>query len=124
MRPARFYFPTKLEEDREQHCKMEEILAAGVTGFKRCSSFDLEQQDLLSKDQEIKDMYEIDSPIIDSDQGMQWLLRLVQDKGGRLVTETVHGDLLPQEEQLLARFNADIIINATGLGARELVRFA
>ncbi|KAK5937429.1 hypothetical protein PMZ80_010436 [Knufia obscura] len=120
MKQGRFYFPTRLEDDHEQYCKMQEIMASGVKGFRRYPSFDLENQNVIAKNQKIEDMYEIDSPMIDSDQGMQWLMKLVQDKGGLLRSETIHGALLEQESELLERFQADVIVNATGLGAQEL----
>lgn len=64
-------FRRSWKRTQNNHCKMEGIRAAGVTGFRRYRLFDLGQQDLLSRDQKIKDMYEIDSPIVDSDQDMQ-----------------------------------------------------
>ena len=45
---------------------------------------------------------------------------MVQSKGAKLVTETLHGDLIDQEDALLSRFKAHAIVNATGLAGAEL----
>ena len=119
MRPARFYFPERIENDPVQQRKMEEIVASGVRGFKRLGSGPF-KEDLISSNQKIEDCYEHDAPLIDSDQGMLWLMKLVQDKGAKLETKHVRSALLEQEDELLAAYNADIIVNATGLGAEEL----
>ncbi len=50
---------------------------------------------------------------------MFWLRNLVAAKGGKLVTERISGDLLEHEDELLAAYDAQYIINATGLGAFE-----
>ena len=51
---------------------------------------------------------------------MVWLGRLVASKGGRFVTGRITGDLLDQEDRLLAKYGAQAIVNATGLGAYNL----
>lgn len=48
-----------------------------------------------------------------------WLRSLVQSKGGKLITEHISGDLLEEEEKLLEMYDAQYIVNATGLGAFE-----
>jgi len=42
-------------------------------------------------------------------------MQLVPSKGAHLVTEEIIGDLFNQEDQLLGRFGAEVIVNATGL---------
>ncbi|KAG4436543.1 hypothetical protein IFR05_007981 [Cadophora sp. M221] len=51
---------------------------------------------------------------------MAWLMKLVKHKGACLVTETIRGDLFSQERSLLRHFNADVIVNASGLASKEL----
>jgi D-amino-acid oxidase len=51
---------------------------------------------------------------------MNYLRQLVLSKGARLITGKIVGDLLEQEDQLMAKYGADAIINATGLGAYDL----
>lgn len=50
---------------------------------------------------------------------MTWLRYTVSKKGARLVTAKISGDLLAQEDKLLAKYNATAIINCTGLNAYE-----
>ena len=66
------------------------------------------------------DAYKHESPVIDTDAYMMWLQELVTSKGACLITERISGDLLHHEDELLQRFGADIILNATGLGGYEL----
>ncbi|PQE21175.1 FAD dependent oxidoreductase protein [Rutstroemia sp. NJR-2017a BBW] len=66
------------------------------------------------------DAYELLAPITDTDKAMSWLTKLVTDKEAKRISEAIHGDLLDCEDQLRARFNADVIINTTGLAAQEL----
>ncbi|KAK5994271.1 D-aspartate oxidase [Cladobotryum mycophilum] len=66
----------------------------------------------------LKDAYEHLAPVIDTDVAMSFLMRLVKTKGAILHTGTVVGDLLQHEPHLLRVYNADAIVNATGM-ARE-----
>jgi D-amino-acid oxidase len=45
---------------------------------------------------------------------------MVQSKGARFLTETIYGDLYAQEDELRARFGADVIVNCTGLAGSEI----
>lgn len=47
------------------------------------------------------DAYEHLAPVIDTDVAMAFLMRLVKSKGARLETDTIHGNILLQEEHLL-----------------------
>ena len=51
---------------------------------------------------------------------MMWLQDLVAAKGGKLVTQRISGDLLANEDELLQMHDAQVILNATGLGGFEL----
>ncbi|BAE65229.1 unnamed protein product [Aspergillus oryzae RIB40] len=51
---------------------------------------------------------------------MAFLKRLVQSKGAVLETREIIGDLRLHEQELLSEYHADIIVNASGIGAREL----
>ena len=51
---------------------------------------------------------------------MTWLRFLVACKGAQFVTDHISGDLLAQEDELLAEFDAHAIIQCTGLGGAEL----
>ncbi|KAI1929812.1 hypothetical protein LOZ65_001640 [Ophidiomyces ophidiicola] len=113
-----FFFPYPIEEDTEQYAKMVEIEQTGVRGFRR--SKDLIRDRNVNPDFGVVDAYEHLAPIIDTDRAMGWLMSLVRSKGAAFINETIHGSLYKAENSLLARFEADVIVNATGLGAMEL----
>ncbi|KAJ5366902.1 FAD dependent oxidoreductase [Penicillium brevicompactum] len=112
MKPADFFFFNSIQENPGQLAKMEKIMASGVRGFVHSSH-------LIKKyhinPQYVVDAYEHLAPVIDTDQCMDWLMKLVQAKGAILVKETLQGDLLECEEQLRRRFQVDVILNAIGL---------
>jgi len=53
------------------------------------------------------------TPVIDTDKYMEWLGRVIASKNGWFVTARITGDLLTQEDRLLAKYGAQAIINAT-----------
>ena len=118
VKPADFFFPFPIEEDPAQLSKMDEIAASGVRGFHHSSS--IIQERSINPEYGAVDAYELLSPVIDTDRAMTWLMDLVQRKGAKLVTRTIHGDLLYQEQALRAEYAADAIVNATGLAGTEL----
>lgn len=118
MKPADFFFPVPVEEDPAQLSKMYEIIASGVRGFRRDPSIIAERR--INETYGAVDAYEHLAPIIDTDASMSFLMKLVVSKGANMVTRTIVGDLLDQEASLRAEFNADVIVNATGLAGTEL----
>ncbi|KAJ9313171.1 hypothetical protein DTO271D3_6600 [Paecilomyces variotii] len=64
--------------------------------------------------------YSHPAPIINTDKALAYLMALVKNKGATLETREIK-DLYTIGEELLKDFNAHVIVNATGLGARELV---
>ena len=118
MRRSDFYFRTKLEDDPTQFKKMLEIKNSRIKGFVRGTHLVKERG--INPDFPIKDAYEILVPVIDTDRAMGWLKQLVRGKGASFVTETIQGDLLYQEDFLRAKYDADVIVNASGLAAQEL----
>ncbi|OTB04111.1 hypothetical protein M426DRAFT_321211 [Hypoxylon sp. CI-4A] len=118
MMPSDFFFPDPIDGDEAQVTKMTEIMASGVRGFYRGA--DIIDDRGIDPSYGAVDAYELLAPVIDTDKAMQWLMELVESKGANMVTETIHDDLVEIEDELLARFDADIIINCTGLQAQEL----
>ncbi|KAH8677618.1 nucleotide-binding domain-containing protein [Xylariales sp. PMI_506] len=118
MMPSDFFFPDTVESDAAQHSKMAEIMACGVRGFYRGA--DLIEERRVNPSYGAVDAYELIAPIIDTDQGMEWLTSLMRSKGAQLVTETIKDDLLNIEGILRARFDADVIINCTGIQGQVL----
>lgn len=118
MKGADFFFPTPIEQDPEQLSKMHEIMASGVRGFRRDPG--IISQRRVSPGYGAVDAYEHLAPIIDTDVGMAFLKDLVTSKGANLTTRAIHGDLFDQEESLRLEFDADVIVNATGLAGTEV----
>jgi D-amino-acid oxidase len=118
MKCSDFFFPVPVEQDLAQLHKMNEIMASGIRGFVRGRSI-IDRRDV-NKSYGVVDAYEHLAPIIDTDQCMAYLQELVVSKGADLHKTTVSGDLFDQEEELLAEYRADAIVNATGLAGTEL----
>jgi D-amino-acid oxidase len=113
-----FFFPNMLEDDMEHMQKMIEIKNVGVYGFSHDASLIQEMQ--ISPNTAVVDGYEILAPAMDTEKATHWLTCLVRDKGAHLVTEDIESDLLIIEDTLRSRFNADAIINCSGLASRML----
>jgi D-amino-acid oxidase len=60
--------------------------------------------------------------MVDTDAYMSWLFAQVQEAGCVVLTERINGDLREQERQLKRKFGVDVIVNCSGLGARELAK--
>ncbi|KAI0853828.1 FAD dependent oxidoreductase [Daldinia vernicosa] len=118
MMPSDFFFPEPVESDKAQVSKMTEIMASGVRGFYRGA--DIIDERGIDPSYGAVDAYELLAPVIDTDKAMVWLTELVESKGANLVTETIRNDLVEIEDTLRARFEADAIVNCTGLQAQEL----
>lgn len=113
MMPSDFFFLEQIEKDAEQYAKMQEIMASGVKGFYRGS--DIIDERGIDPAYGAVDAYELLAPVIDTDKAMQWLTGLVQNKGANFVTEAIEDDLINIEDSLRSRFEADVIVNCTGL---------
>lgn len=118
MMPSDFFFPDAVENDDAQYSKMMEIMASGVRGFYKGA--DIIDERSVNPLYGAVDAYELLAPIIDTDKAMEWLTRLVHCKGAHLVTETIKDDLLDIESALRTRFDADVIVNCTGLQGQVL----
>ncbi|KAI1374723.1 FAD dependent oxidoreductase [Hypoxylon crocopeplum] len=118
MMPSDFFFPDPVDSDKAQVEKMTEIMASGVRGFYRGA--DIIDERGVDPAYGAVDAYELMAPVIDTDKAMGWLMELVEGKGANLVTETLNDDLVEIEDELRERFDADVIINCTGLHAQVL----
>ncbi|GME34235.1 nucleotide-binding domain-containing protein [Neofusicoccum parvum] len=107
-----------VEQDEDQRDKMIEIMASGVRGFRHDENIIHERG--INKSYGAVDAYEHLAPVIDTDTCMAFLKDLVASKGAKLITRTIKGDLFDQEQSLRAEFQADAIINATGLSGSEV----
>ena len=90
-----------------------------IPGFKKSTDL-FDKYGLNTKHSEgLIEAYEYTAPVINVDLAMGFLLDLIKSKSAVLRTEAILGDLLDQEPELLKTYNADAIVNATGLGACE-----
>ncbi|KAJ3553514.1 hypothetical protein NM688_g3568 [Phlebia brevispora] len=120
MRTANFFFDRPIEENEEEYNKMREIEAAKIRGFEHDPT--LVKKHEISRTAAVVDAYKHVSPVIDTDVYMLWLRSVVGAKGGKFVTRQVSGDLLEHEDELLEEYEADVLINCTGLGAYDLAQ--
>lgn len=67
----------------------------------------------------LKDAYTHDAPIINTDKAMVFLMELLRNKGAEM--ETVHLEKLEKQYLEDLGYKPDGVINATGLGAKDLV---
>ncbi|BAE61146.1 unnamed protein product [Aspergillus oryzae RIB40] len=109
-----------VKDDEPTHAKMEVArkLAPGRFhwGMELAGKYGVD----VSSNGGMKDAYEHPAPVIDTDVAMAFLMRLVRSKGARMQTDNIVGNLRDQESHLLRMYGADAIVNATGLGAREI----
>uniref|UniRef100_D8Q542 FAD dependent oxidoreductase domain-containing protein n=2 Tax=Schizophyllum commune (strain H4-8 / FGSC 9210) TaxID=578458 RepID=D8Q542_SCHCM len=117
MRETVFFFDKHVRDDAEQLRKMREIERSGVAGFRHDTKV-IHQLGLDEK--KWLDAYEILSPLIDTDKALVNIQKLVVAKGATLVTGKVEKDLLEVEQELRSKYDAQVIVNATGLGAWTL----
>ena len=112
------FFPYALDSNEIEHNRMLECEKRGLREFRHDPGVIRNLN--INQASGVVDVFEHLSPCIDTDHGMQFLVDLTQSKGATLKTDTVHGDLWEQEDQLLTKYEADVLVNATGLSAREL----
>ncbi|MCO5567177.1 hypothetical protein L7F22_020865 [Adiantum nelumboides] len=119
-RMANFLFLSKVVDCVYQREKMREIKESCVEDFRHDVKIVNELQ--LNPDYGVVDAYQHLAPVIDTDRYMAWLTNFLRShpKVKNLLVETLNGDLLQQEDILLRRFQADVIVNATGLGSEAL----
>jgi D-amino-acid oxidase len=67
-----------------------------------------------------KDIYSYISPIIDMDVYLKWLLRMLEKLGAVTYKKRISLNLTENQDAILREFQADLIINCSGLGAKEL----
>jgi D-amino-acid oxidase len=117
LRPVTFYFRQPVAEDPRQRQKMEE-LAGKVRDFRHAAA--LVAANGVNPRLGLRDAYEYLAPMIDTDAYLRWLLGAVRDAGCCIVEGRVSGSLRQQAAVLAREHDATVVVNCTGLGAREL----
>ncbi|KAF8908739.1 hypothetical protein CPB85DRAFT_1436027 [Mucidula mucida] len=121
MRMANFFFDQKMENmpERGQLDKFKEIMAQkDIKGARRDANIVNAHE--VNQKAGVVDASQHLAPVIDSYAYMHWLRFVLVSKGTVMETHRINGDLLDQEEELLAEYGADAIVNATGLAGLEL----
>ncbi|WGS52273.1 FAD-binding oxidoreductase [Paraburkholderia sp. D15] len=117
VRSVTFYFRNLIEENEFHLTKMNEI-EAQVPGFVRGTH--LIGDNGVNPHIGLIDAYRHLAPMVDTDVYMKWLLQRVRAAGIEVVARRIAGDLHDNEAALKQEFGADVIVNCSGLGAREL----
>jgi D-amino-acid oxidase len=117
LRPVVSYFHRPLVEQPLERAKMRE-LAAFVPGFSHDRG--LIARGGVNPLAGVRDAYRFVGPMVDTDRYLAWLLTEALRAGCRLQPGHVTGNLREQEARLRKRWNADVVVNCAGLGAREL----
>lgn len=68
----------------------------------------------------VVDAYQHMAPMIDTVVFMHWLYKQCHEKGCRFVQDSIQGLLRDQAEELKIKYKAQLIVNCSGLSAREL----
>ena len=68
----------------------------------------------------VVDAYQHMAPMIDTADFMQWLYQRCHQRGCRFVQDEIYGLLRDQAEELKVKYKARLIVNCSGLSAREL----
>ncbi|KAE8147672.1 FAD dependent oxidoreductase family protein [Aspergillus avenaceus] len=111
------FHTNNIDEDELKAKKMETIKQSKLEGFSRGIHLFKKYGVNVASHGGLKDAYEHYAPVIDTDVAMAFMMRLVKRKGGHFATDTIHGDILDQEAHLLQIYDADMIVNATGVWA-------
>lgn len=117
LRPVTFYFKRPIMEDERLSRKLAEYTDK-VREFRHDPALIAERG--VNTDLGFCDAYTHLAPMIDTDVYLRWLSNEVLRTGCRVIEEKVVGSLGGQEESLLRRHAANVIVNCAGLRAREL----
>jgi D-amino-acid oxidase len=117
LRSVTFYFKRPVAEDAFQRDKMQE-LRDRIPDFRHDPALIAEHG--VNPDLGLRDAYTLLAPMIDTDVYLRWLLHESLRLGCRIQQRMVTGPLREQSAALAREFEAAVIVNCTGLGAREL----
>lgn len=117
LRPAVFYFSRPIEDDPAEFAKMVAVKQV-VPGF--VHDPELIDKHGVNRATGVVDAYSYLAPTIDTDWYLAWLARQAQTAGVTVVRRSIRGPLADQEDRLLDEHGAELLVNCSGLGAREL----
>ncbi|KAK7034573.1 hypothetical protein VNI00_012201 [Paramarasmius palmivorus] len=116
LRNTAFFFEYPVESNAPQYKKMQDIQKSGVEGFRHDAN--IVKECGVEPVGKYQDAYEFLSPAIDSDRALKRIEQLVTAKGAIFKTGVIDQELFDIEGELLSEYGAQVLVNATGLGAR------
>lgn len=119
LRPTVFYFSHSVREDPAELEKMLK-LEKYVPGFVHDAA--LIEAHGVNPNTGVVDAYSHLAPTINTDSYLTWLASKAQAEGVKVIRANISGPLEENEDQLLSEYAAELIVNCSGLGARELAR--
>ncbi len=117
LRPVTFYFRQPIESEAREYEKLNE-LRGRVQRFRHDRA--LISENHVNPAIGLMDAYTYLAPMIDTDRYMQWLWNQTHVLGCRFVERKIAGTLQDRAETLLSEFQAEILVNCSGLGAADL----
>jgi D-amino-acid oxidase len=118
MRKSLFFFRSPVASKAFDLQKMEEI-GRNTLGFRHDPA--LIEEYGVNREFGLQDAYMHLAPTIDTDRYIHWLWNEVEKARVKIIRERIAPDLYAQQDALKRRFHVDVIVNCSGLGARELV---
>lgn len=113
VRPSVFYFRRRVADDPAALSKMREL--SHLPGFRHDAALIGEHR--VGPSSRAVDAYTHLAPVIDTEVYMEWLLEQVRASGCVVERGHVGSDLAAQEHELRRVYQADVIVNCTGMGA-------
>ena len=113
------FSPISFVEHESERERLIAIKQSGLKGFCHDHSL-IEKYQIAQGEEKVVDAFQYVAPVIDTDQAMKFLQKLLQNKGAILRSDTLHGNIIQNEDAILQTYQANAIVNASGLGAREL----
>ena len=117
MRPVVFYFRKRVAESPRDLAKMNE-LKCNVLGFRHDAGMIAEAG--INPAYGVVDAYSHLAPMIDTDAYMSWLWQEIEGFHCPVAQRKITTELSSCAAALCAEYRADVIVNCTGLGAKEL----
>ncbi|XP_031574963.1 D-amino-acid oxidase-like [Actinia tenebrosa] len=117
-RPLYVFLPEKMEETPEQIQRIKDMSI--IPTFKHSTNFIKQIGISPTAIVPVVDCYTVDAPTIDTVKFIEWLYKQCRAKGAKFANGEIKGKLIGQIEDLKAKYNVNVVVNCTGLAAREL----
>lgn len=113
-----FFFFRQMVVDNSFHLEKMTELKEKVNGFRHDPK--MIQEEGINQHIGLIDAYKHESPMVDTDTYMPWLMKRVKQLGVQVIPYEVSGKLTEIRDHLCTLFDSEYIVNCSGLGAAEL----